>query len=208
MTTLASLVARLQADVPAENSVPSSAQYEQAVKDAVADFSRRCGLVKIGTLSIEAGTATYTLEDDYLQMIELLTINYSGTLVTSEGLIPIDPSFTSEKYTIANKQITFYPTPGYSMDRDYRYKAAWILNGGDYTSLGDNEASIVMMKAQAIALSKQVNVASAGALSYSFGALSVDKGSGVENKQSRIGAFENDYLAAVDSYNGRVILIG
>lgn len=208
MTTLATMVASLQSDVPAENGVPSNSQYERCIQDAIADFSRRCGLTKIGTLTIAAGTASYSLAADFLKMIKLMAFHYSGTLITDNGLIPVTTDFMEEKFTVVNKTITFYPTPNYSMLRDYEYKAAWLATDGDYTTLGDDEVSVVMLLAQSLALGKQVNASSGKTLKYSFGAVSVDKGSKVEDRKATSKDFEGQYLAAVDAYNGNVLLYG
>ena len=52
MLELNDLVTRLQEDCPAEAGVPSEAQYERAIKSAVADFGNRAGRVKRATLQI------------------------------------------------------------------------------------------------------------------------------------------------------------
>lgn len=207
MSTLSDLVTRLQADVPADNGVPSTAQYEQAVKDAVADFSRRTGRIKIGTLEIVAGTATYTLPADFQKLIDVLSFQFGGTLVT-DRLIPMDANFIDEKFVVTDGQIRIYPTPGYTMDRDYRYKAGWALVNGTFAELGGLEEDIVMLKAQSLALEKQANVPSSGINKYSFGAVSVDKGS--ESSETRANAEKRQaqYEIACDSYNGRVAAWG
>lgn len=204
MTTLSGLKTRLQADVPADNGVPSSTQYEQAIKDAVADFSRRTGRIKIGTLEIVAGTATYSLPADFQKMIELLAFQYGGTVVTDQ-LIPMDAQFTAEKYVISNGQITFYPTPHYSMDRDFRYKAGWVLSEDTFLEMGTLEEDIVMLKAQALALEKQANVPSSGVNKYSFGAVSVDKGGESDETRANSERREKQYEIACDGYNGRAV---
>src|SRR4051812_19286525 len=103
--TLASLVARLEADVPAVSSVPSADQYSQAVKDAVADLSRRASVTRVSTLTIVAGTASYALPSDFQRLIRLAQIGAvypltppplgwgdswpnGGTIITPQGLIP------------------------------------------------------------------------------------------------------------------------
>ncbi len=208
MTTLSGLKARLQANVPADNSVPSSAQYEQAIKDAVADFSRRTGRIKIGTLSIVANTATYNLPADFQKMINLLTTTIAGTLVTSQGLIPLNPEMMAEQYVVSNRQITLYPTPAYTMDRDFRYKAGWVLSGDTFLEMGDVEEDIVLLKAEALALEKQANVPSSGINKYSFGAVSVDKSGESDEKRSNSERRTKEYEIACDSYNGRAMVVG
>ena len=215
---LSDLVERLAADVPAEDSIPSNTQYENAVIDAVRDFSERCGLMQIATLNIVPGTATYDLPADYLKMIALESFaSADGVLISAQGLIPISANW-EEQHTIRNGQITFYPTPTFTMAREMRYKAAWIgtdIEADDsvaadteYETMSEREARIVLLKAQANAIGKQANALSGQTLKYSLGAVSVDKGSTVEEKRRKVESFDDDYLAACDKYNGQVAMQG
>ena len=211
---LSDLVERLAVDVPAEDSVPSNTQYEKAVQDAIRDFSEQCGLVQISTLNIVPGTATYDLPADYLKMIALESFaSADGVLISAQGLIPISANW-EEQHTIRNGQITFYPTPTFTMARELRYKAAWIgtdieaddsvAADTDYETMSEREARIVLLKAQANALEKQSNALSGQTLKYSLGAVSVDKGSTIEEKRRKADSFNDEYLAACDKYNGQV----
>jgi len=211
---LSDLVERLAADVPAEDSVPSNTQYEKAVQDAIRDFSEQCGLVQISTLNIVPGTATYDLPADFLKMIALESFaSADGVLISAQGLIPISANW-EEQHTIRNGQITFYPTPTFTMARELRYKAAWIgtdieaddsvAADTDYETMSEREARIVLLKAQANALEKQSNALSGQTLKYSLGAVSVDKGSTIEEKRRKADSFNDEYLAACDKYNGQV----
>ena len=216
---LSDLVERLAADVPAEDSVPSNMQYEKAVQDAVRDFSERCGLEQIAELSIVPGTATYDLPADYLKMIALESFaSADGVIISAQGIIPISANW-EEQHTIRNEQITFYPTPTFTMARELRYKAAWIgtdieaESSGDeadtdYETMSEREARIVLLKAQANALGKQSNALSGQTLKYSLGAVSVDKGSTIDEKRRKADSFNDDYLAACDKYNGQVAMQG
>lgn len=215
---LSDLVERLAADVPAEDSVPSNTQYEKAIQDAVRDFSERCGLERISTLNIVPGTATYDLPADYLKMISLESFaSADGVIISAQGIIPISANW-EEHHTIRNGQITFYPTPTFTMAREMRYKAAWIgtdiaadaseAADIDYETMGEREARIVLLKAQANALGKQSNAMSGQILKYSLGAVSVDKGTNVDDKRKKVDAFRDEYLAACDKYNGQIAVSG
>lgn len=173
MTTLASLVTRLQADVPARNSAPSVTQYEQAVKDAVAEYSRLVPEQKIATLSIVAGTATYDLPGDVQRMIKLADLRGGGGVVIDSNnfLVPVGGlgGAVNERYTVNGRTITFYPTPAYTLDREYSYTSYHILDSGDYPNLTSETAGVVMLKAQAICLTLQANKAVQEAWQYSIG---------------------------------------
>lgn len=209
--TLASIISELQSEVPAVNSVPTTTQYTQAIKDAVVEFSRRCGLVKFGQLNIVANTATYALADDFLKMVVLESlVSADGVILSSSGIIPV-PMDWSEEFVIANKQITFKPTPTYTLTRDYRYKAAWILTGTNpnetYATMGDDEKQVVMLKAKQIAIEKIFNAqASASNVKYSLGAVSVDKGAGADLLTKQMYELHGAFAKACEDYNGAVML--
>jgi hypothetical protein len=202
MTTLAALVALLQSEVPAVDSVPTSAQYEQAVKDAVLDFSRRCGLIKLSTLAIVSGTPTYSLPADFLKLISMdALVGIDNVIISDNGIIPISKDFQEES-TIANKQITFHPTPAYSLTRYFKYKAGWVATAGDYTTMGEDEAQIVLLKAKAIALSKISNAQAGDSIKYSFGAVSEDLSGASTSYQKDSETSDSEYENACKTYNG------
>lgn len=212
MTTLAALVALLQSEVPPVDSVPTTAQYNQAVKDAVMEFSHQCGLTKIAALSIVSGTATYSLPADFLKLITLVALSgHDGVIISSSGLIPISADW-EEDYTIVNKQITFFPTPTYSLAREFKYKAGWAMTGASgsetYATMGDDEARIVLLKAKSIAVTKQNNATGGSPLKYSLGAVSVDNSAYVDSNASWADSLENEFLAACNKYNGAVAMYG
>lgn len=207
MTTLAVLLTQLQSEVPAVSSVPTTAQYTQAIKDAVLDFSRRCGIGKWAELAIVSGTPTYNLPADFLSLIMLESISGAdGVIVSESGLIPVSAEW-EEVYSIINKTITFTPTPNYTLTRDYKYKAGWALTGSSgsetYATMGDEEAQIVMLKAKQLAIGKISNAtASAGGMKYSLGAVSVDKGAGAESLTTMMYALHGEFVQACERYNG------
>jgi hypothetical protein len=208
--TLANLVSELQSEVPAVNSVPTTAQYQQAIKDAALEFSRRCGQAKWAELTVVSGTPTYDLAADFLGLISLeMMVGVDGVMVSNTGLIPVSADW-EEEYTIRNKQITFTPTPTYSLTRDYKYKAGWILTGTTgsetFAEMGDDEAQIVLIKAKSLAIEKRANaLASSGGMKYSLGAVSVDKGGGVDSLSKMVYTLHGDFVAACDRYNGAFI---
>ncbi len=209
---LSELVEQLQEDVLAEDGVPSDSQYENAVKDAVRDFSDRCGVEQIGTIDIVSGTSTYDLPTDFLKLIKLTTLTGEGVLHSASGqLIPV-PSTWCEKHTIRNGQITFYPVPRYTLTRDIYYKAAWILTGDDYDeeyeTLGEREARIVLLKAKSAALTKKANAQEGSSIKYSFGAVSEDLSGSSDSSRKDAKTFEDEYLDACKIYNGQVGMFG
>jgi len=207
---LSELVALVESDVPAEDGVPSELQYEQAVKDAVMDFSEQCGLTQVGTLNVVSGTATYALPADFLKLIKLESFAGEGVMHSAEGLIPLSASWT-ERHTIRNGRITFYPVPRYTMARCFSYKAAWILTPADdeydndeYETLGEREGRIVVLKAKAIASTKKRDAQAGSNIKYSFGAVSEDLSGNSEGIDKDIKTYESDYEKAWKRYNGTV----
>ena len=215
---LSILVAQLELDVPAEDGTPSEVQYENAVKDAIADFSEQCGLEQIGTLNVVAGTATYDLPSDFLRLIKLYSMAGQGVMFGENSqIIPLSSDW-HEKSVIRNGKITFYPIPRYSLAREFSYKAAWIgtiieAEGSEaadveYETMGEREARIVLMKAKAIANSKKANAQAGSAIKYSFGAVSEDLGGLSETSMTNAQSFESEYLEACKVYNGQHAMYG
>jgi len=207
---LADMVTDLQEDVPAVDGVPSDAQYERAIKDAVAEFSRLCGREKNTLISIVSGTASYALPADFLKKIEFddpFDPDHN-VMITSTGIIPFGNTPFSEEITIRNLTMTIYPTPAYTMDRFLSYKAAWVLDDSDEYDLTEDEVEIVMLKAKSIAFEKVDNATASGGFKYTVGNMSVDKSGMGDGYSKRIGDLEDKFERACKRYNGTVTLQG
>jgi len=207
--TLADLVARLQTDIPARDGHPTLAQYEQAVKDAVADYSRRNPMTLIANLAIVSGTATYNLSNDFIAMIQMDTmLALEGVIHTAGGLVPTSTGF-SERYTINGRTITFAPTPAYTLTRTYRYAAIHVLDDDDaYPYLTNEDCAILLLKAQALALRKQafslITTGSGEIVEYAVGDERVKKSSPSEKLNAAASSLEAQYLEQVQRVVGIV----
>jgi hypothetical protein len=158
--------------------------------------------VKQATLSIVSGTATYTLATDCLKLIALDALaNAEGLIISSAGLIPVSPDF-EETWLVSNGQITFYPTPTYTLDRDYQYQAGWALDGTSqaYTDMGDEEAGIVLLLATGKALTMQANKAAQEAWQYQLGDERVNKEALAAALREQAKQAVSEYEAAVRNY--------
>ena len=179
MSTLTELVARVTALVPAQGGKPTSAQYTQAVRDAVTDFGRRCPRKLYGSLTIVAGTAAYTLPDGFQRLIELESLAADTYRNTDGFLVVFDTAMdTAEQYTISGTTITFYPTPAYSLTRNLWYAAGYPYAAGSdtFTGLAADAEEIVMLRAQANALRAAALVTAAGrGLNYQIGDVSIQR---------------------------------
>ena len=205
--SLADMVTELQEDVPPVDGVPSDAQYERAIKDAVREFSRRCGAVKNGTLAIVSGTAAYALPADFLDLIEIDDPfdPEHQVMVTATGIIPFSSLAPFEEdYTIQNGLITFFPVPAYTMTRYYEYKAAWVLDAGSY-ALTEDEAQIVMLKAKQLVFDKLANASAGSGFKYTVGNMSVDKSGMADGYTKRFYELQGEFIQACERYNGAVI---
>ena len=205
--TLADLILQLQEDVPAVDGVPSDAQYERVIKEAISEFSRRCGVVKNGTLAVVAGTAAYALPADFISIVEIDSPYEveNDVIITPTGIIPFSAlSPFEEYYTIRNGTITFFSTPTYSMTRYYEYKAAWVLETDSY-ALTDDEVRIIMLKAKQLCFDKLANSSAGAGFKYTVGNMSVDKSSVGEGYSKRLYELQGEFIQACDDYNGAVI---
>ena len=203
--SLSTLVSRLQSAVPARDGVPSTEQYEQCVKDAVADYSRRNPNQKVTTLNIISGTASYDLPSDFLFVIRLEALaSVDDVIISHEGLIPISALY-EERWTIAGRQITFSPTPTYNKSRTLWYAAGHVLNANsEYPDMTDEDASLLMLKAQALALQLQANAAAGNAWKYAIGDEQVDKTNQEKAIREQAAFLEREYLEAVRAAVGGV----
>jgi len=222
---LTDLITRLQADAPAQAGVPSTAQYRQAVLDAVADLSRRASVTRIVTLAVVAGQASYPLPTDFQQLIRLaqigvpytpgMGIGESGgygcgdyTLVTPAGLVPFSGSYR-EQITVTGSTLTVYPTPTTSADRQLVYAAGDALNvaGDGYDTLTDDRASIALLYAQATCMERIASSPQGDALvieseQATIGRGRVDTTKRAEGLRGTATHLREQYLAAVASLVG------
>lgn len=201
---LATLVARLQAQVPARNGVP--ADYSQLVQDAVTQLAQDVPLLRRATLAIVAGTATYALPADYLFLVELPPLRALApdgeTIVTAAGLIPLGVT-TEEAHQIEGGQIVFYPTPGYTVDRTLLYAAGHVLEAGSYPRLNENAARIALLYGQHLALMAQAAATAGDAWKYSIGDESVDKSGQAKGLQTTAEGLLTQYQLAIRGLKGR-----
>lgn len=201
MTTLTSLVSMIEADVPALNGCPTTAQYSQAVRDAVADLGRRAPMTKVAHLAIVSGTASYALPADFSKLIRLTSLATPDGVLVTDVLIPV-PRSTSERHTIANFTITFHPTPAYTMDRALWYAATYALDGDDYTDLTDDLAQIAMLKARAICLAHQASRAAPLSMRIKSGDDDADRTKVAATLREIAQSWQDQYDAAVKRLNG------
>lgn len=203
--SLSDLTTRLERLVPARSGVPASLQYEQAVQDAVQDYNERNPMQKVTTLSIVSGTADYTLPDDFLRVIRLCALfAQDGVLHSSDGLIPVSASY-QESWQVAGLTLTLYPTPTYNTSRDLTYAAGHVLNDSHvYPSMTGRDASLVLLKAQAICLRVQArNAAIAGEMTeYAIGDERVKRAAASTTLAAAADAVEADYMTRLKALIG------
>lgn len=190
----------------ARNGVPSSTQYEQCVRDAAADFSRRAPMQKVATLDIVSGTATYALPADFVKVIRLASAiqPQSGVLITGDGLIPVSGAFR-ERAMVQGGRLVISPTPAYTLARELWYMAALALDDNNvYQDMTNETSAIVLLKAQALALGLQANAATQEAWSYTIGDESVTKTQLAAQIREQAQALNEEYASAVAAYVGAV----
>lgn len=165
--SLASLLSRVQAAVPARDDVPSREQYEQCVKDAVEDYGARRPMQKTTDVSVVSGTDSYDLPSDFVKLIKFESVlGQAGVLNTSAGLIPVSSTF-KERVMVQGGSLVISPEPTYSATRRLWYGAAHVLNSSDvYPNMSEADARIVLQHAEWGALMIQANHAAQEAWQY------------------------------------------
>jgi len=205
---LADLVSRLQAAVPPRDGVPSGADYEQHVQDAVLQLGQDVPLRRTTELNVVRGTATYALPGDFLYLIELEPLMgpvQEGVIIGSNGLVPVGADWC-ERVEVVGSEITFYPTPVYTATRTLRYAALYALTGEagseQYVALTQNGARLALLYAQYLALTQQASAVAGDGWRYQIGDEMVDKsnqGKGLANQANSLLA---QYQRAVQAQKG------
>lgn len=197
------LVNRVTNDVIVSNGVPSDAQMAQAVETTVADFNRRVRRIKITTLSVVNGTATYTLPVDFQVLVRMVRLwDETGIINTASGLIPVSSTF-KERWTIAGNSITFYPTPTYTLTREITYGAKHVVDAnGNYPDMTPEEAEIILLGARSEILGVQSAKAVASTRAYRMGDVAVDTTAVGDKITAQMSATRAAYDDAIASYIG------
>jgi len=209
------LTTRLSTNVPADSGVPSTAQYEQAVRDAVSDFNADVTRVKSILLSIRSGVATYSLPADFVKLVALkhppISHSQSGQVIviTESGLVPMVGPLR-ETITIEGDSLRISPAPTYSATRELRYGAGHIETGtpAAYAEMSDREARIVMMLAQSYAYGYQAAVKVGSVTEYTVGDVRAKLGNAAVDLQGSASALLTEYKDAVKKYIGTLVTRG
>ncbi len=203
--TLTALKAQLIANVPQSNSLPSATQYEAAVKEAVADFGRRCPVTKVATINVVTGTASYALPSDFVRLVQFPSLKQmaqqGGVLITGAGIIPLSNTY-NERYAFRNGQLTIYPTPQYTMARYLSYAAGFPLATDTFTDLSDEEAAIALHKAGELILLVIADGVARQGWRYSLADESVDKTTLAANLRDQAKGEREVYDLAIASRAG------
>jgi hypothetical protein len=217
-----SLISRLAALIPTRDGIPTSSQQQQAIVDAVAALSSRLPMTKQTTLTLTAGTSSYSLPSDFLFLIRLqypdasrVPYRYNGydcssAYSTSAGLVAVAPyrRITRDDYTIVGQTITFTPPALQAGDYTLRYGAAHVLEGdGDtYADMDEAFAAVVVLKAQADVLRLQAAQAAqdADVTGYEQGDVSIELDGSKGNKAllTQAGALDSEYERRVMHMQG------
>lgn len=199
------LKTRLQNAVAARSGVPSSDQYDQALREAVSDFNERASRLKVTTINVVTNTALYALPSDFVKFVELqspLTMAVGNTIVTGQGLVPLPATF-DEQVTIEGANLRITPTPSYTMTRDLWYGAGYVESGSPvvYAEMSEREARIILLLAKAIAGGYKVDVAAnSGITSVQIGDVRVDKSRVTQDLQAQAEVWQTQYETEVDKY--------
>jgi hypothetical protein len=211
--TFSSLVTRLTTAVPSDGGVPTSDQYAQSIRDAVADFNEAATRLKVSTLSITNGVATYTLPADFVKMVSLkgLTLSSPNLLITSAGLVPLTGPLR-EAVSIEGAELRITPTPVYTLDRELWYGAGHIETGTAgstvYAEMSEREARIIMLLAQSYAYGYQAVVKVGTVTEYTVGDVRAKLGNAAVDLQGSASALLAEYKDAVKKYIGTLIARG
>lgn len=170
------LVERLRAAVPCKDeSPPSATGYEAAIDAAILAFSQRVPLVRVSSIAIVAGTATYSLPADFLSLISFDQTTDGDVVLTSGGIVPLGDQY-SDAYNIIGLTLVFEDAPTFNETRDLKYNALHATNVSlAYPDLVPIQAEAVIMKATADLLRQRAALEAGNAWTYRIGDESIDK---------------------------------
>lgn len=187
---LTELVARLKADVPPYNNIPSDDQYTRIVQESVLDYGARAPATKVWELSIIPGVGRYELPADFVRLIDVPSIEKlqrGGVVITGQGIIPTT-RFPPERFVARGNNLLITPVPQYSITRPIIYSAGFALVGDEYPELAEADAAILLHKARALVLYLIADGVARYGWRYSLADESVDKTTlpGVLREQAKV----------------------
>ena len=210
---LADLITRLQADVAQRGSVPTSTQYEQCVKDAVADYSRQRPMLRRTTIDVVSGTAEYDLPADFWQLVSLQEWGTTeSVLIADAGLIPLPADFT-EEWEVLGRTLVLHPEPAYTLSgRVLKYLAVHVLTGDEgseeYAYLTREDEDIFMLQAQALALGLIANAMAGKAADYSVRDVRETRSTPLKEVREQIKELKKEYKAELERANRVMPVVG
>lgn len=204
---LADLVSRLQEDVPPLSGIPSASQAQDAVQDAVSEFSGLAPVVRAITVNVVKDTSTYALPADFQRLRSFAGLPRQGSVILSSEIIPISGPITvplDEQVTISGSDLVIFPVPAYTLARTLTYEALHLLDEetGAYPHLTDAQGRAILLKARANVLRLQATKAAAQARQYQLGdeRISKEKLSTALLEQAK--EFDRQFDAAVGRLRG------
>ncbi len=209
--TLSTLVSRVEVNAPARDGVPTSGQYERAVRDAVIDFNNRATRLRSAIVDVISGTADYALPADFWKFAALVhpPVRRGGIVITS-AIIPLPRGWPDEKYTITNGQLHIDPTPAYSARCVLEYGAGFVESSDPitYADMTEREAQIILLLAESFARGRQEIDESAGVTSYAQGDVKISFAGAGSTLQSASANLFARYEDAVRRYIGTITIQG
>lgn len=214
MINRADLVERLKSAAPDKDGVPSESDYWQMVEDGVAQVGMDAPVLRNATISVVAGTASYTLPSDCGNVIDFATLPSAGGVMISTMLIPLPATGYRESWSVEGTTLVLDPVPAYTASRRLRYSAVHVADsGGHYPMLTENMARVALLYAQYLALMMQAEAAAkTGGFKYQIGDESVDKtqaGKGVQGlAEAKLTAYQAAVARLAGGYGSAASYVG
>ncbi len=199
---LTELTSRLRSAAPARDGVP--ADYTELVKAAVWQYSSDVPILRHANVAIVAGVDSYQLPPDFLSLIEFVPLMQAGgVLLGGEYLIAVGSNGYQEQVWIEGDQLRISPQPAYTATRTLRYAAAHVLDSNyAYPLLTANDARLVLLYAQYLALQAQASAVAGDGWMYRIGDETVDKRGQGTSLQTQAQNLLTQYQQALQSRKG------
>lgn len=198
---LTELTSRLRSAAPVRDGVP--ADYTELVKAAVWQYASDVPLPMAVVINVMSGVDRYALPADFLSLIELTPLAQHGGVLVGEGLIAVGSAPYQERIWLEGADLRIYPAPYYTAARQLWYGAAHTLDENfAYLNLNANDARLVLLYAQYLALQAQASAVAGDGWMYRIGDETVDKRGQGTSLQTQAQNLLTQYQQALQSRKG------
>lgn len=143
--TVSDLTNRIRRNTTTYNNIPNPEQIVEFINRSLSDLADKSPHVLTTTISIVAGTATYSLPNDF-HSVKSFDMGSGGGYMIGDTMYGSKETY-SERITITGGTLVISPTPTTNQDRTLEYYARHISVNGEYPYLEERYINAVIWRA-------------------------------------------------------------